>query len=69
MEEYVATPEREKTTAHKAVMTFVAFLGTYIGVLVADLADTAGWVNQILVVAGGAAGTALTYWSKNRPKR
>jgi hypothetical protein len=57
------------TTAHKAVMAFLSFLGTYAGVLIADVSEAADWVNQVLVVAGGAVGTALVYWTKNRPKR
>ena len=66
----MGTPvQKNLTTAHKAVMAFLSFLGTYVGVLIADLSDAAGWVNQVLVVAGGAVGTALTYWTKNRPKR
>ncbi len=57
------------TTAHKALMAFLSFLGTYAGVLIADLSEAAGWVNQLIVVAGGAIGTALVYWKENRPKR
>lgn len=66
----VASPVKGAlTTAHKAVMAALAFLGTYAGVLVADLADTADWVNQLLVLAGGAVGTALVYWKENKPKK
>lgn len=57
------------TTAHKAVMAFLSFLGTYIGVLISDLSEAAGWVNQLVVVLGGAIGTAVVYYTKNRPKR
>lgn len=65
----VATPvQGALTTAHKAVMAALAGAGTYVGVLVADLSDAAGWVNQLLVVAGGAVSTALVYWKKNHPK-
>jgi len=55
--------------ARKAVEAAVAFAGTYAGVLIADVAEAAGWVNQLVVVAGGAIGVARVYWAKNRPKR
>jgi hypothetical protein len=55
-------------TAHKAVAAFLSFLGTYAGVLIADLSDAAGWVNQVVTVVGGAVGVAWVYWTKNKPK-
>ena len=54
--------------ANKAINAALTFVGTYVGVLVADLSDAAGWVSQAVVVAGGAVGTAVVYWTKNRPK-
>jgi hypothetical protein len=60
--------EQGKTTATKAVAAFLSFLGTYAAVFIADVADAASWVNQALVVVGGAIGTAWTYWAKNKPK-
>jgi len=72
MDDHLFTPEgpahKNAESAHKAVMAFLSFVGTYAGVLIADASDAAGWVNQVVVVAGGAIGTALTYWTKNRPK-
>lgn len=66
----VATPvEKATTTAHKALMAVLSFLGTYAGILAADLADAAGWVNQLIVVVGGAVGTAAVYYKNNYPKR
>jgi hypothetical protein len=56
-------------TANKAVNAALAFVGTYAGVLIADIAEAAGWVNQLIVVAGGTIGVARVYWAKNRPKR
>lgn len=57
------------TTAHKAVTAFLSFLGTYLGILIADLSDAAGWVNQLVTVVGGAVGTAAVYYKNNWPKR
>lgn len=56
------------TTASKAMAAFLSFLGTYAAVVIADVSDAASWVTQALVVAGGAVGTAATYWTKNKPK-
>lgn len=61
-------PVRGETTAHKAVAAFLSFLGTYLGVLISDVSEAASWVNQVIVVLGGAIGTAVTYYTKNRPK-
>lgn len=66
----VGTPVRGAlTTAHKALAAFLSFVGTYAGVLVADINEAAGWVNQLIVVVGGAVGTAWVYFQNNRPKR
>jgi len=56
-------------TAHKAVAAFLAFVGTYAGVAIADASNAAGWVSQAVTVLGGAIGTALVYWTENKPKR
>jgi hypothetical protein len=61
------TPVPETKPA-KAIMAFLSFLGTYAGVAIADAADAAGWVDHVLLVVGGAVGTALVYWKKNYPK-
>lgn len=61
------TPVQE-TKPYKAVVTFLSFLGTLGGVVIADAADAASWVNGLLVVLGGAVGTVATYYKKNPPK-
>lgn len=60
--------EQVPVTASKAVAAFLSAVGTYAGVVIADAADAASWVNHAVVVLGGAVATAVTYWTENKPK-